>query len=63
MERVGCGIRVEAENVKAVADAIVRLANMTPEERKIMGAKGKAYVEENLPWSKLANEFLKPFES
>lgn len=63
VERVGCGIRVEAENVKAVADAIVRLANMTPEERKIMGAKGKAYVEENLPWSKLANEFLKPFES
>ena len=51
------------DHVKAVADAIVRLANMTPEERQEMGAKGKAYVEGNLPWGKLAKEFLKPFES
>lgn len=63
VERVGCGIRVEAENVKAVADAIVKLAKMTLEERKKMGAKGKAYVEKNLPWGKLAKDFLKPFES
>jgi len=63
VERVGCGIRVEAENVKAVSDAIIKLANMTPEERKEMGARGKAYVEDNLSWSKLAKEFLKPFES
>lgn len=62
VERVGCGIRVEAENVKAVSDAIVKLANMTTEERKEMGGKGKAYVEGNLSWSKLANDFLKPFE-
>ena len=63
VERVGCGIRVEAENVKAVADAIIRLADMPAEERKAMGKKGKEYVEKNLPWSKLAKEFLKPFES
>ncbi len=63
VERVGCGIRVEAENVKAVADAIVKLADMTTEERTEMGRKGKEYVEKNLPWSKLAQDFLKPFES
>lgn len=63
VERVGCGIRVEAENVKAVADAIVKLADMTAEERAEMGRKGKEYVEKNLPWSKLAQDFLKPFES
>lgn len=63
VERVGCGIRVEAENVKAVADAIAKLADMTPEERKAMGRKGKEYVEKNLPWSKLAEDFLKPFKS
>lgn len=63
VERLGCGIRVEAENVKAVSKAIIRLANMTPEDRKKMGAKGKAYVEANLPWSKLAEDFLKPFRS
>ena len=63
VERVGCGIRVEAENVKAVASAIEKLAAMTPDERREMGEKGRKYVEENLPWSKLAADFLKPFES
>lgn len=63
VERVGCGIRVEAENVEAVAEAIVKLAGMTSEERTAMGAKGKKYVEEYLPWSKLAADFLKVFES
>lgn len=63
VERVGCGIRVEAENAKAVADAIVKLAGMTVEERTAIGLKGKEYVEKNLSWSKLAHDFLKPFES
>lgn len=63
VERAGCGIRVEAENVKAVAEAIAKLADMTPEERKAMGRKGKEYVEKNLSWSKLAEDFLKPFQS
>lgn len=58
VERVGCGIRVEAENVKAVSDAIVRLTEMTSEEREKMGQKGKEYVEKNLPWSKLAEDFF-----
>lgn len=62
VERVGCGIRVEAENVKMVVDAITKLANYTEEERKNMGRKGKDYVEKNLPWSKLAEDFLKPFQ-
>ena len=63
VERVGCGIRVEAENAKAVADAIVKLADMTEDERTAIGKKGKEYVEKNLPWSKLAEDFLKPFLS
>lgn len=63
VERVGCGIRVEAENVKAIADAIVKLADMSSEQREEIGKKGKEYVEKNLPWSKLAKAFLTPFES
>lgn len=63
VERVGCGIRVEAENVEAIANAITQLAGMSSDERKKMGIKGKEYVEENLPWNKLAEDFLKPFES
>ena len=62
VERIGCGIRVEAENAKAVADAIIKLSDMTREERAAIGQKGKAYVEKELPWSKLAKDFLKPFE-
>lgn len=58
VERVGCGIRVEAENVEAIANAIIKLADMTAEERKAMGIKGKEYVEKNLPWSKLAEDFF-----
>ena len=63
VERVGCGMRVEAENAKAVADAILKLVYMSSEERNAMGIKGKEYVEKNLPWSKLAEDFMKPFES
>jgi glycosyltransferase involved in cell wall biosynthesis len=63
VERVGCGIRVEAENAKAVADAILKLVYMSTEERNAMGIKGKEYVEKNLPWSKLAEDFIRPFES
>ncbi len=61
VERVGCGIRVEAENVEAITKAIVQLADMTAEERKAMGSKGKAYVESNLTWSKLAQDFIDGF--
>lgn len=63
VERVGCGIRVEAENVKMVVDAITKFANMSMEERCEMGKKGKEYVVNNLPWNKLAEDFLKPFQS
>jgi len=63
VERVGCGIRVEAENVNAISEAIIHLADMTDGERKEMGKKGKEYVEKNLPWNKLAKDFLAPFES
>lgn len=62
VERVGCGIRVEAENVDEVTNAILKLASLTKEDRLIMGAKGKRYVEENLPWSKLSEKFINEFK-
>ncbi len=63
VERVGCGIRVEAENVEAIANAITQLADMSALERRDMGMKGKQYVENNLSWDKMAKAFLAPFES
>ena len=61
-ERVGCGIQVEAENSQKIADAILRVVNMSPEERKAMGEKGRKYATEHLPWSVLAEEFIMTFE-
>ena len=58
VERVGCGICVEAENSRLVADAILELVGMSREEREKMGERGKKYTLENLEWGILAKQFL-----
>lgn len=44
LDRIGCGLYVPPEDVQALADVIVRLYEMSPEERKKIGIKGKEYV-------------------
>ena len=61
VERVGCGIQVEAENVDQVANAIEQLANMSHEERQAMGAKGRAYAQQNFEYGTLAKRFVETF--
>lgn len=61
VERVGCGICVEAENSRLVADAILELAGMSREERGKMGERGRKYALENLEWGILAKHFLDEF--
>lgn len=58
VEKVGCGIQVEAENPELIALAILKIASMTEYDRKIMGEQGKVYAKENLQWSILANKFI-----
>lgn len=58
VERVGCGIQVEAENVEQVRDAILTIANMSAEERASMGAKGRKYALENLEYHTLSEKFI-----
>lgn len=58
VERVGCGIQVEAENVEQVRQAIEKLADMTAEEREQMGAKGRQYAMENLNYTTLSKRFI-----
>lgn len=53
-----CGIQVEAENSQKVAEAVITLSNLTPEERIKMGLKGKEYAEKNLSWGFLSKRFL-----
>ena len=58
VEKVGCGICVEAENCNQIADSILKFYNMPAEERDIMGEKGRLYAERHLEWGNLAEEFL-----
>ena len=58
VERIGCGIQVEAENASQVRDAIVTLANMSEEERENMGAKGQKYATKNLEYHALSQQFI-----
>jgi len=40
-----CGITVPPENPEKMAEAIIKLYNMPPQERKKMGQRGREYVE------------------
>lgn len=58
VERVGCGYRTEAENIDEMTDALLRLCNMSSEERRAIGERGRRYAHENLRWSVLAEKFI-----
>lgn len=62
VERVGCGIQVEAENPMLVANAISSLSKKTAEERLSIGMRGKQYAMKNLQWSSLASNFIDYFK-
>ena len=54
----GCGITVEPENPQAIADGILKLASLSPEERDEMGKRGRNYVLKNQTYDILAKKFL-----
>ncbi|MBD3842095.1 MAG: glycosyltransferase family 4 protein [Campylobacterales bacterium] len=54
-----CGLSIEAENPKAIADGIIKLYEMNKEERVKMGENGKEYVLEHFTYEKLAKKFEK----
>ncbi len=58
IERVACGIQVEAENAAQVAEAVARMADMQPSERQAMGERGRTYALQNLDYSILAARFV-----
>lgn len=62
VERVGCGYRVEAENIEEMVAAIIKLSDMPAEERREMGKKGMKYAHEKLKWSTLAEDFVNGFK-
>ena len=56
IEQAGAGITVAAEDPKAIANAVLELQSKSISEREKMGAKGKAFVIENLTYKKLAKK-------
>lgn len=62
VERLNCGIRVEAENPEKIAEAILKIASLSESERKAMGERGRDYTRMNLEWGTLAERFIKEFE-
>lgn len=52
-----CGISVEAENPKAIANAIERLCSFSKDSLKEMGLNGRRYVLENNSYQVLSTHF------
>ena len=49
----GAGIVCPAEDAKALAESVLRLSRMSPQERAAMGQKGRTYFEANFEREKL----------
>jgi len=56
-----CGVTVEPENPKAISNAILKLYNMSEQNRKKLGQNGKKYVLEYFTYDKLAKKYEKLF--
>ena len=56
MEDSGAGLSCPAEDSAALADAVLRLYRMSPEERQKMGEKGRQYFEMNFQRERLLDK-------
>ncbi len=61
VEEAKCGIHVEPENPKAIADAIQKLNKMSEAELQKMGQNGKKFVLENHDYKVLAKRMIDVF--
>ena len=52
-----CGLSVEAENPRAIADGILKLYKMPAESRKKLGENGRAFVLKYHTYKKLAQKY------
>jgi glycosyltransferase involved in cell wall biosynthesis len=56
VEDVGAGIQIAAENAEQLADAVLKLYAMAPEDRAAMGANGRKAALEQYEYGQLADE-------
>lgn len=59
----GAGLAVPAENAKALAEAVLRLYRMSPQEREAMGTKGRLYYAQHFSHDMLVNQLIDLLQS
>lgn len=58
VKEADCGISVPAEDIDAIAKAIIKMKNLSKQERDKMGKRGKEFVIKNHDYKILAKKFL-----
>ena len=58
LDKINCGLYTPPGNVERLADTIIRIINMKPEEKIAMGERGRDYVDKHHSISFLAKELL-----
>jgi glycosyltransferase involved in cell wall biosynthesis len=58
VEKVGCGIRIRAENEVELVSTIKFISELHVEERTAMGVKGREYALQELNYTSLAKKFI-----
>jgi glycosyltransferase involved in cell wall biosynthesis len=61
VELSGCGIIVKPDSAVAIEEGILQLFNLSEDQRKAMGEKGRRYVRENHNITKLSNLYVDLF--
>lgn len=56
VREAGAGLAVPAEDAEALAESVLELYRMSPEERERMGERGRAYFEEHFEREKLLDQ-------
>jgi len=59
VEKADCGLFAEPENPESIAEAIIKLKNMTIEQRKKLGNNGHKYAINNHSYTTLTESYLK----
>ena len=63
VKEAGCGLSVQGEDSKALANAILEIMNTPLSEREAMGRRGNEYVIKNHDYKVLAKKYLDILES
>jgi glycosyltransferase involved in cell wall biosynthesis len=61
VEEAGAGLTVPAENARGLADVILQLYRMPPEQRAEMGANGRRYFKAHFDHDKLVEQLVGHF--